>query len=357
MVKYLILFILITKISFGQNSYLKININGKFRESSNKVYLENVGYGIIDSAFYSNIFVLRLHNNPYSCYRLSYGYNKTKIFFNEGNHNVDINIDLDNYLGDEPHVVEGEYNKIYQNFKDTLFKLHLLKSQAPDRVQKNVSDDLVFKHFKDIIINYPFLGMMAFYDSRELLRYINPCSINIKKYISLFESLDSNLKNHPSYKEILTELDSLNRLTPGGTIHDFSLMNTKKEYIYTFDKRGKFLLVLFSSRGCTYVEEVEKKLIESYNELKSLNFEVLRVSVDFSLFKFDPRLLSNIDGLYNYYPWESVYLFNDKTGNNILRTYNVLTWPRAFLYSPEGILMETNPTIENLFYQLRLNKR
>lgn len=354
--KALIFCILISQIGFSQPHYLKVVISGTLPSNPTKLYLENVGYGIIDSSFCKSNTIFMLKKYQYPCFRFIYGQEKSKIFFLLDDI-INLHINIESYLPDEPHVIEGHQNQIYQNFKDTLFMLHLLKSRATNQNEENLIDSTFFKSFESLMNNYPFLGMMSLYDKKELIRYMNPPPRILNKYYTLINGLDIKYKNHPVYEEIVLGLDSLKRLTPGGTIYDFNLINTKKEYIYTFDKRGKFLLLLFSSRNCLYVQEIEKKLIESYKELNSLNFEVLRVSVDFSLFNFDTKLLDNINGIYDYYPWESVYLFNDSIGNKIMRTYNIVNWPHTFLYSPDGILLETNPTIETVFNLLKMGRK
>lgn len=361
MLKYSIFFTLLSTTVLSQSYALKISIEGKLPRTERKIYLENLGYGITDSnILYNNSSVsnFKIPKNSYSCYRLCYCNKFTEIFFVESDCNIVVNLVEPNESSTiESTIIDGKCNMIYQSFKNNLEDIVLKKFRSNTKLDEDNYGNLIFQSFTRLVSDYPFLGITAFYDFRETYRCFNPANENIRKYTSLIKSVNSSTKNHPLYDRVVKVLDSLNRLTPGGTIYDFTLLNTQKEYISTFDKRGKFLLILFSSRDCQYVDKLEKELIQSYNNLKALNFEILRVSVDFSLFKFDSSLLNNINGLYDYYPWESIYLFDNETGNKIMRTYNIFSWPRSFLYSPEGMLIESNPTVENIFYQLKVNKR
>jgi thioredoxin-related protein len=165
--------------------------------------------------------------------------------------------------------------------------------------------------------------------------------------------LDNNIKIHPLVKEVKSILDSLKRLTPGGAIYDFSLINSKKEYINTFDKRGQFLLVLFTINGCEYGKEMLEDLRKNYAELKKKKFDILEVNASIN-FEYNFKWIKNLEKIYNY-PWEKVYLFDNKLGAKILRDYNMILFPRSFLYSRDGILIEVNPSSEKILMLLNKN--
>lgn len=361
MKKFLIIFLLTPQMAFGQSTYIKVNVNENIKKNGDPLWLENIGYGVIDSKnLYDYKFIFKVPESLYPCYQLRFGNRRSNVFFIEKGAEVEIDIDLESNVwynnSLQSSIKGGQYNEIYQTFIDTLNNIELLKYRSTTDLQENINDNLIYENYHNLIKESPFVGVMTLFDTKERLRHIDPIPENIRRYIALMEQTGSNLIKHLVYDEIMKSLDSLKRLAPEGTIYDFSLITQKKEYISTFDKRGKFLLILFSSRGCLDAEEVENKLLKSYNELKSLNFEVLRVSLDFCQFTYDPRILQNINGLYNYYPWQNVYLFNDEKGNKVRRNYNVNSWPRSFLYSPSGVLLEKNPSVEAIFNQLKLFK-
>ena len=359
MVKYIILFVINATQLFGQNNSatLHVHIRGEIRMGTKKMFVENVGYGIIDSiTFYRPDFDIEISKRPNACYRLCYQESKTSIFFIDDVDNLNVRITLENDNITYTNITEGGYNQLFYASKDSILHLNFLKGQTDNRLVENLKDDLIYDYFSNTYKGNPFLGMVLLYDFRAGLKWVNPRTENIKKYLALIDVFNKQLNKHPLINDIKYTLDSLERLTKGGNIYDFSLRTIRKEFISTFDKRGKFLLILFAARSCYAAIDVENELIEHYKELKDLNFEVLRVSLDFHAFQYDYRLLQNIDGIYDY-PWESVYLFNDRIGYKIRRNYNILSWPRSFLYSPDGILIEPNPSIESLFNHLKANKK
>jgi hypothetical protein len=301
------------------------------------------------------------------CYRLSLDDNKTGLFFIENDDPYTIEVDIDtkppfwrNQPQLESKITGGVYNEVFTKLKKTLYEFVSLKIQATTAFEANRQDDSIYSFFVKVIQDYPFLGMVLLYDSQEILRTVHPRVENLKKYISLIESFDKPLRTHPLLKEVTSTLDSLNRLTPGGNIYDFSLINSKKEFIHTFDKRGQFLLILFALNSCGYTQAQSKEtlddLIKNYEALKKLNLDILEVNLTFRELEYDFRLIQNLDGIYTY-RWENGYLFDNKAGRKIIRDYNFLGWPRSFLYSKDGILLEVDPNVQKILTHLQANKK
>jgi hypothetical protein len=353
---------LFAQVLTGQNTCITVNLKGDYKVGVNKIYVENVGYGITDSMiFFKSPFKINVPQRPNSCYRLIFDNYKTNIFFTKNEEEITIDIDKTTYIHEFTGVYEssingGIVNEMFYMSRDKVLELALIKLKTGNTGHPINTDDSIYQHLVGITQEHPFLGMTLLYDLKESMRSVDPSAKNLKKYINLVETLDENLRTLPMVKDVRKALDSLNRLTPGGSIHDFSLMNNRREAIGTFDKRGKFLLILFSLHGCEYVKEAETDLGKEYEALKQHNFEILEVNLTFGYYDFDNNFFKNIKGVYNY-PWDNVYLFNDKNGRDIRRTYNAHSCPRTLLYSPDGILLEVNPSIEDIFKQLKLNKK
>jgi hypothetical protein len=288
---------------------------------------------------------------------------KTDFFFieKEDHYTIDVEIDIVHPLGYNKYQLEskitgGIYNEVFKKAKKTLYELVSLKLQAPTNFEINRQEDSIYTSFVQVVQYDPFLGMVLLYDSQEILRSVNPRAENLKKYISLVESFEKPLKTHPLLKEVRNTLDSLNRLTPGGNIYDFSLINAKKESISTFEKRGQFLLILFAPNGCRYDKETFEDLIKNYADFKKLNFDILEVNVTFRDLEYDFQLIQSVDGIYTYL-WENGYLFHNPSGQKILRDYNFLGGPRSFLYSRDGILLEVDPNAQKILMHLQSHKK
>jgi hypothetical protein len=367
--KYIILMIMIPQILFGQHlNNLSVNLNGKKSLSKKKIFLESVGYGMMDSIIsLSQSFDMSINPKENGCYRLLLDDNKTDFFFieNEDHYTIEVDIDTNhpswhNQPQLESKITGGVYNQVFKKIKNTLYELVSLKLEATTAFEANRQDDSIYTFFVKVIQDNPFLGMVLLYDSKDILRTVQPRTENLKKYISLIESFDKPLRTHPLLKEVTSTFDSLNRLTPGGNIYDFSLINSKKEFIHTFDKRGQFLLILFAPNSCGYAQAQTKEtlddLIKNYEALKKLNFDILEVNMAFRNLEYDFRLIQSLDGIYTY-RWENGYLFDNKAGRKILRDYNFLGNPRSFLYSKDGMLLEVDPTVQKILMHLQSNQK
>ncbi len=359
---FFIFFSLHIQILFGQNTTICVNIQGDFKAGSNKIYIENVGFGIIDSMiFFKTPFKINVPKRPNACYRLVFDNCKTGIFFTENEEEIAIDIDRTDLIFESSGIYEsntkgGMLNDMFDVSKNKISELTLTKLRGGKSDQSDNINDSICQHIVEVTKGYPFLGMSLLYDFRENIRWVEPPANNLKEYINLVETLDENIRKLPLVKDVKKALDSLNRLTPSGSIHDFTLMNSRRESVNTFDKRGKFLLILFSLHGCEFVQKAESDLKKEYETLKGLNFEILEVNMSFAFFDFDKKYLQDIRSVYDY-PWNNVYLFKDKNGIDIRRTYNVHSCPRTLLYTPDGILLDVNPSIENILKQLKLNKK
>ena len=57
--------------------------------------------------------------------------------------------------------------------------------------------------------------MVLLYDFRDGLKWVNPRTENIKRYLSLIDQFNKQLNKHPLINDIKYTLDSLERLTKG----------------------------------------------------------------------------------------------------------------------------------------------
>ena len=92
-------------------------------------------------------------------------------------------------------------------------------------------------------------------------------------------------------------------ITVGQAAPDFKLFNTEKKEVSLLDYKGKNLVILFFPLAFTGVCTAELcNIRDNYNVYKSLNAEVIGVSIDslFSLGKFKAEQSYNFDLLSDF---------------------------------------------------------
>ncbi len=183
------------------------------------------------------------------------------------------------------------------------------------------------------------------YSGYILAEQVSKEDLNIDQIKYLFEKIDSNALSN-------TQLESIRRvvypdlsLEVGKQLVDFNLPNPKNEIISTKNFRGKVLLIDFWASWCSPCRKENPELLEIYRQFKDNKFEILGVSLDSDVKKWNKAIAN--DKLI----WKNSIDIEGFNGE-IAAKYNVTGIPTNFLVSENGKIIAKNIAVDDLKIQL-----
>jgi len=149
----------------------------------------------------------------------------------------------------------------------------------------------------------------------------------------MFTTLNPSLQQTPLGKAMASRLDILRRTGIGQQVMDFTQNNMDGKPIKFSDfNKGHYVLLDFWASWCGPCRAENPNVLKAYNHFKSLNFEVLGVSLDDNGAKWKEAVAK--DGM----PWMQV---SDLKGwrNAAAQQYGIQAIPFNFLVDPNGVII------------------
>lgn len=175
----------------------------------------------------------------------------------------------------------------------------------------------------------------------EFLSQIKNGNLNSNQINHLFKKLDTLDLSIVQIEDIHQGINPDKILKVGKQLYDFELPSTDSVNIKTTDFRGKILLIDFWASWCKPCRELNPELLEIYKEFKGSNFEILGVSLDTDIEKWNKAILK--DELI----WKNVIDTLTRNGK-VSAKYKINAIPANYLINKTGTIIAKNIEITEL---------
>lgn len=234
------------------------------------------------------------------------------------------------------------HNDQYFNFNKLLDSLYSLRTVSTAEAF-NVIEENRREYVQEYIqTNCGSIIVLPLYNT-----YILLSNINANDKLSIFNSIDENIRNSYGGKEIHNQLERLINTLVGKQAPFFSQPDTNNSKITLQNFRGKYVLIDFWASWCVPCREENPLLRKAYEMFKDSGFVIISVSLDsdktqwLTAVKKDEICWVNVSDLKG---WD----------NAAAREYQVDAIPANFLLDPHGMIIEKNLRGEMLISKLSL---
>lgn len=140
---------------------------------------------------------------------------------------------------------------------------------------------------------------------------------------SFFEAIDKDLEPLSIYKEVQQKIDAFLRKEPEIVFKDFEFQEDNINiWLSSFIKKKKVVLVDFWWSGCVPCRQLNKELPAIYEAYKDKGFEIVSISSDRSVSRWEKA--SEMDKIY----WPNLYAGYDSP---CLLYYDIRSYPNALI--------------------------
>lgn len=143
-------------------------------------------------------------------------------------------------------------------------------------------------------------------------------------------------------EEIMNKYKELESKQLTGQAPDFKLPDVKGNIVALSDYKGKYLLVDFWASWCAPCRAKAKVLKKEYPRLQELGVEVVGISCD----KKKDQWLKAIEE--DKPLWRQLLVDKEINGSDTSDDYKVEFIPTLYLISPDGAVLEKNPSLEEI---------
>lgn len=230
--------------------------------------------------------------------------------------------------------LDAAYNRLSRGY-DTIADLDL-KAGLSDRMKES------FARRNDEVIR----GIKQFAGTEIALNIVNElmylCEVDYRFFSRAMEALGDSLPESDLKNKILKDFKAAQARQLTGKAPAFSLSDIRGKVYTLEDFRGKYLLLDFWASWCAPCRAKNKELNKCYQELNELGLNVVSVSLDDDRNKWLKAVredqiswlqLADLDGFKN---------------SKVREAYKVRQVPTVYLISPEGEVLITGPSLEEI---------
>lgn len=267
------------------------------------------------------------------------------VILENGEINIEINKDsmhLNKVSGTYNNEQLTEYNAIGMNIQKKLKKFETVNGEKMMMAQQNKDTATI----EGLRTEY---GKIQSEMEKSTLKYVeehpksyislllvegmlsNP-TLDATKTKSLFNGLDSSLKNSVKGKKVATSMEATTGVAIGAPAPDFSAPNPEGKMVSLKESLGKVTIIDFWASWCGPCRQANPSLVALYNEFHDQGLNIVGVSLDKTADKWKEGIAA--DGL----PWTQIsnLKFWDEP---IAATYNVKSIPNMFVLDANGIVV------------------
>lgn len=154
---------------------------------------------------------------------------------------------------------------------------------------------------------------------------------------AMWNSPDSETRN-----KIIKKYEEAKQKQLTGKAPDFTLPDIKGKKVKLSDYEGKYLLIDFWASWCKPCRMKIKELKKEYDRLQKLGVEVIAISCD----QKKEDWLKAVEE--DQPAWKQLLVDKEINGSDTADDYKVEFLPTLYLISPDGIVLDTNPGMEEI---------
>lgn len=237
------------------------------------------------------------------------------------------------------YCLEQEYEEICQGY-DTI----------SDIQQKADRSALLAEKF-DEIENYRLKWIKVFAGT-EIAQYII-CDVlffyenDYNAFSKAIEALGDFIPEGKMKSRIFTAYERLKAEQLTGEAPDFSLPDKIGKTISLSDFRGKYVLVDFWASWCAPCREKNRQLNKYYAHLKEQDLEIISISLDDNREQWLNAIREdNIQ-------WIQLIDLDGFKKSRVRKDYKISQVPTVYLINPQGVIIQKNPTKEEIIELLQ----
>lgn len=180
---------------------------------------------------------------------------------------------------------------------------------------------------------------IAQYIAQETLLFLEH---DYNRFTKVMEILGDDMPDNAMKKCLREAYRQLKDKQLTGIAPDFELPDTRNKSVRLSSFRGKYVLLDFWASWCAPCRKKNKELFRLYPELHAQGLEVISVSLDDN----KKQWLEAVET--DQVNWPQLVDLKGFKASKIREAYKFQQVPTVFLINPEGEVVKTNPTIEEI---------
>lgn len=232
------------------------------------------------------------------------------------------------------HALDSAYERLSRGY-DTITDINR-KAQVSDRLKKD------FASRNDQVIR----GIEEFAGTEIALNIVNEllflCEVDYRFFSRAMESLGDTAPDGDLKNKIWAAYEQAKERQLTGDAPAFSLPDASGKMYSLEDFRGKYLLIDFWASWCAPCRAKNKELNNYYEELKEMGVNVVSVSLDNDRKKWLQAMKED------QVSWLQLVDLAGFEKSKVKTDYKVRAVPTVYLIDPEGKVVMTGPTLEEI---------